>query len=78
MADANYMIHITQCELEQFVRQDTSSIRKSEERMIRENSTQAHCSGMQDRLMTKATETCMAVHNFNRLSGDDVAEDGEE
>ena len=51
MTDAHDMVHITQYEFEQFIGQDTRSIRKAKERMISEDSTQTHRSGMQDRFM---------------------------
>jgi hypothetical protein len=38
MTDADSMIHITQCKLEQFIRQDRSRICKAKERMIGEDS----------------------------------------
>lgn len=42
VADTNDMIHVTQSELEQLVREDTGSIRKSKKTMIRKDRPQAH------------------------------------
>lgn len=55
MANANNVVNIAQSELEQFICQDTRSIRKTKQRMIRKDGPKAHCSSMQNRLMAEAT-----------------------
>jgi hypothetical protein len=46
--------------------------------VVREDSPQTHGPGMNDGLNAHVAETGMAVHDFNLLPDDDVAEDGEE
>jgi hypothetical protein len=46
--------------------------------MICENGAQTHRPSMQYRLMAKAAETSMPMHNFDGLSNDNVTENGEE
>lgn len=72
------MVHITQDEFEQFVRQDTSSIRKSKQRMIRKHCSQPHRPRMQDRLMAQITQTPMTMHNLNLFPDTYIPEDREE
>lgn len=78
MAYTNAMIHITQSKLEQFIGQDTRSIRKPKQRMVREYRPQPHRSSMQNSLMTQTTQTRMPVYNFDLLSDDDISEDRKE
>jgi hypothetical protein len=78
MTNADNMIYVAQCKLQEFVRQDASSIRKSKQRMICENSPHSHCPRMQYRFMAEAAQTCMTMYDFNLLSNDDVAKDWEE
>lgn len=78
MADAYDMIHVTQRELEQLVRQDTRCIREAKERMVGKDGAETHCPGMQDRLVAQTAETGMAVDNLDALPNDNVAEYWEE
>jgi len=78
MADADDMVNITQRKLQKFVCQDTSSISKAEQGVIRENSSQAHCPRVEDRLMAETAQTCMAMYNLDLLPDDYVSEDWKE
>lgn len=51
VANTNDVIDVTQCELQKFVRQYTSSVCEAEERMICKNSSKSHGSGMQNSFM---------------------------
>ena len=46
--------------------------------MVREDCSQTHRPGMQDRFVAEAAETCMTVHYLDALSNDDVPEDWKE
>jgi hypothetical protein len=65
MANADGMVYITQCKLQQLVRQDTGRVRKAEKGMIREYSSETHGARMYDGLMAKAAETAVSMYNFN-------------
>ena len=72
MAHSDDMIHIAQRKLQQLVRQDTRRIREAKKRMIRKHSPQPHSPRMQNRLMTKTTQTRMPMHNLNPLPQNDI------
>jgi hypothetical protein len=78
MTDTNNMIHITQDELQQLVRQDACCIGKTKQRMIRENCPQAHRPCVQNSFMAETAQACMAMHNLYLLSYDDIPEYWEE
>lgn len=78
MAHTNDMINITQCEFEQFIGQNGSSICKAEQRMIGEHSAQAHCPGMENSFMAEVTQTRMTMYYLDLLPYDDIAKDGKE
>lgn len=42
--------------------------------MVGKDSSKAHCSGVQDRFMAEIAKACMAMHNLDLLSNDDIAE----
>jgi len=67
MANTDSMIYITQCKLQQLIRQDTGRVRKAKQRMICEHSPETHSPGMYDSLMTNTTETAVSVYNLNLL-----------
>lgn len=46
--------------------------------MIGEDGSETHCAGVEDGFATEATETRMAMDNFDLLPNDNVAEYGEE
>lgn len=46
--------------------------------MVGKDSTQTHRPGMQNRLMTQAAQTSMAMHNLNPFSDDNIPEHREE
>ena len=76
MADAYYMVHVTQCELEKLVRQYARGICKSEQGMVGKDGSKSHSPGMKYCFVTEVTQTRMSVHYFNLFSNDNVAEDG--
>lgn len=78
MTDTNYVIHITQGKLEQLVGEDTGSIRKPKQRMIREDCPQSHCPRMQDGFVAETAQACMAMHDLNLFSNNNVPEDWKE
>ena len=78
MTDADDMVHITQSELHQLVRQDAGSVRKTEQGVIGEGSPKAHGSCVEDGFMAKIAEASMAMHNFNLLPDNDISEEREE
>jgi hypothetical protein len=78
MADADYMVHITQCELEKFIGQDTPCICKPIQRMIGENRPQTHASSMNDSFMAQTAQTSVTVDDFDLLPDDDIAENWKE
>jgi hypothetical protein len=78
MAHTDTVINITQNEFHEFVGENCTRIRKSKERVVGEDSPQAHRTGMQDGLMAKTAETSMAMNNLNALTNAYVSEDGEE
>lgn len=78
MADADAVVYIAQYELEELVGQNTSSIGKPEERMIRKDSPQAHGPSVQDAFVAQTAETAVTMNNLDALTNADVAEDGEE
>ena len=65
MADTDYMVNVTQRELQKFVGQDTGSICKSKKRMIGENSTETHSPRMENCFVTDTTQACMAMDNLD-------------
>ena len=74
MADTNNMIHIAKRKFEQLVRQDTSSVRKAKQGMVREHRPQTHCSRMKNGFMTQAAKACMSMDYLYLLSKDDISE----
>lgn len=78
MADAYYMINITQTELQKFVRENRSCIGKSKKRMVRKYCPQPHGSSMQDGFMAETTQTGMTVDNLNLFANNDIPEYGKE
>jgi len=78
MTDADDMIHVAECELQQFVGQDTGSVRKSKKRVIRKDCPQPHGPCMQNSFMAETAQACMPMHNLYLLSDDNVAKDWEE
>lgn len=72
------MVNVTQREFKQFISEDTGSICKSEQAVVRENRPEAHSTGMNDSLLAKIAKTCMAVDDLNSLSKDDITEDRKE
>lgn len=46
MTDAYDMVHVTQCELQELVREDGPSISKAKETVVCKDSSQAHGTGM--------------------------------
>ena len=48
VTDAYDMVHVTQCELQELVREDGPSISKAKETVVCKDSPQAHGTGMQD------------------------------
>jgi hypothetical protein len=69
------MVDIAQRELEQLVREDTASIRKSKQTVIRHGRPQPHSPRMQYSLIAQVAQTGMAMNDFNLLANDDVSED---
>lgn len=78
MADANDVVYITQCELQEFVGQYGSGIGESKQRMVCEHCAQPHGPRMEDSLLAETAQTRMAVDNLDLLADDDVAEYREE
>jgi hypothetical protein len=78
MADAYNMVNVTQGKLEKLVGQDTSSIRKSVQRMVSEDGPQTHASSMNDGFVTQTTQTSMAMDNLDLFPYDDISEDRKE
>lgn len=78
MAHTYAVIYIAQNELEQFIRQDTRSIRESKKRMIGKHGPQPHRPRMQNGFVAERAETSMAMDDFNLLADADVAQYGEE
>ena len=78
MADANYMVHITQRKFQKLVGQNAGSIRKSEQGMICKDGPQTHCPRVQYGLMAETAQTCVTMHNLDLLAYDNVPEDWEE
>ena len=78
MTNADDMIHVTHDELQQLVCQYTSSICEAKQRVICEDSPKAHCSSMQDSLMTQTAETGMTMNYLDLLSDHYIAEDWKE
>ncbi len=78
MAHANNVLYVAQGKFQKLVRQYAGSIRKSKQRVIRENCPQPHCPRMQNSFMAEATQACVAVHDLNLLSDNDVSVDWEE
>ena len=78
MTDADDMINVAQCKLEQLVGQNAPSICKAKQTVVRKDCPQAHCPRMQDGLMAQAAKTSMSMDNLNALANYDIAEDGKE
>jgi hypothetical protein len=78
MTDANYMIHVTKCELQQLVCQYTPRVCEAKETVISENGPESHGPRMQYSLMAEVAETRVAVYDFNPLPYDDVSKDWKE
>ena len=78
VADADNMIHITQRKFQELVRQDTRGICEAKQRMIGKDSSQTHGPCMQNCFMAQATQTSMAMHNFDLLPDDNISENGKE
>lgn len=77
MTDANDVVHITQCKLEQFVGKDAGRVCKTEQTVIGKDGAQAHGASVQDGLVAETAKTCVAVYNLNVLADDNIPEDGE-
>lgn len=78
MADTDNMIHIAQHKFQELVGQDARSVGEPKQRVVRKDGSQAHSTGMQNRLVSQVAQATMAVHDFYALADDNVAEDGEE
>ncbi len=78
MADAYYVVDITQCKFQQLIRKYTGGVREPKERMIRKDSPQPHCPCVQDGLIAQTAKTDMAVDNLNPFSQDYIPEYGKE
>lgn len=78
MTDADDMVDVTQGEFQKFVCEYAPSICKAKQAVIREDSSQAHCSCVQDGFMAKTTETSMSMDDFYPFAYYNVAEDGKE
>jgi hypothetical protein len=72
MGNTDNMPNITQTELEQLIRHNTSRIAESEERMIGEDGIQTHRSRMQNAFMAEIAETGVAVDNLNAFTNKDL------
>jgi hypothetical protein len=78
MANTNNMIYVAQYKLQQLIRQNTRSVRKSKQRMIREHSAQPHRPRMQDSLMAETAQAGVTMYNGDLFSNEDVSEDGKQ
>lgn len=72
------MIHITQSELEQLVGKDASSVGKSKQGVVRENSPYAHGPGMQGCFPAQTAEGSMAMDDVDLFPDENVTENREE
>jgi len=70
------MVDVTQAEFEQLVGENTRRIGKTKQRVVSEDCSQPHRSGMQDCLMAQVAQTCMTMDNVDALAQHDVAEHG--
>jgi hypothetical protein len=77
MADANDVIHITECKLEKLVCQNARRVREAKQTVIRKDCSQSHGARMNDCLVAKVAQTPVAVYNFNLFANDYVSKNWE-
>lgn len=78
VTDANDMVNVAKRKLEELVGQDTGSIRKAKEGVVRKDCPNAHSPGMQGGFPAKTAERSVAMHNVDLFTNDDIAKYGEE
>lgn len=70
MADAYYVVNITQRKFQQLISKYTGGVREPKERVICEDSPQAHCPCVQDGFIAQTAKTDVAVDNLNPFPQD--------
>lgn len=78
MTHTDDMIDITQDELEQLVCENTCSICKAKQAVIRKDRSQAHGPRMEKCLMTQTAQTGVTVHDLDLLADDNITKDWKE
>jgi len=74
MAYANDVPDITQTELQQLVRHDTTHIGKAEQAVVRKDCMQTHCPRVQDAFVAKIRQTGMSVDNLHLFADEDLSQ----
>lgn len=73
MTDADNMIHVAQSKFQKFIRQYRTCVGEPKQRMIGEDSPQAHRPCVQDRFMAEATQARMTVYDLDLLADYDIS-----
>jgi hypothetical protein len=76
--NADYVVHIAQCEFQQFVGENTRGIGEAKKTVVREASAQSHGPPMKNRFMTQTAQRGVSVDDLYPLTYHDLSKYWEE